>query len=221
MIAFWDIAPYNVVEIDQSFGGAYHLHHQGKETHSCCCLLLLRCGWDNVPVELGLYRPFVRTPNDIYVNNMGAWNDNDTGKPKFTEINLSQYHFAYRESPVDWPGRELGSSCLSGVNLLLGTLWLLRNTTLRCFYKLIFYSNCVAAVKWHVHWRQVLLHHFLHLASGKLTSPRTSSGSARVGDCSMFARHLIYCCFVLTTVMIPYVGGPETGNLRIPTLLLS
>jgi hypothetical protein len=28
---FWDVAPYSVVDIDQSFMGAYKLHHQGDE----------------------------------------------------------------------------------------------------------------------------------------------------------------------------------------------
>jgi hypothetical protein len=26
---FWDVAPYNIVEFDQDFKGAYCLHHQG------------------------------------------------------------------------------------------------------------------------------------------------------------------------------------------------
>jgi hypothetical protein len=30
MTAFWDIAPYSLVEVDQRFGGAYCLHHQGE-----------------------------------------------------------------------------------------------------------------------------------------------------------------------------------------------
>jgi hypothetical protein len=28
---FWDVAPFNIVEIDRCFRGAYRLHHQGDE----------------------------------------------------------------------------------------------------------------------------------------------------------------------------------------------
>jgi hypothetical protein len=32
MIAFWDIAPCILIEMDRPFRGAYCLHHQGNET---------------------------------------------------------------------------------------------------------------------------------------------------------------------------------------------
>jgi hypothetical protein len=31
MTAFWDIEPFNRIEVDQLFRGAYCLHHQGND----------------------------------------------------------------------------------------------------------------------------------------------------------------------------------------------
>jgi hypothetical protein len=31
MLAFWDIAPFSLVEVDQRFRDVYYLYHQGDE----------------------------------------------------------------------------------------------------------------------------------------------------------------------------------------------
>jgi hypothetical protein len=36
------------------------------------------------------------------------WYGIDRGKPKYSQKNLSQYHFVHHKSNVDWPGIELG-----------------------------------------------------------------------------------------------------------------
>jgi hypothetical protein len=30
---FWDVAPYRSCEMNQRFGGMYHLHRQGRKIH--------------------------------------------------------------------------------------------------------------------------------------------------------------------------------------------
>jgi hypothetical protein len=37
------------------------------------------------------------------------WNEIDTGKPKYLEKNLSQYHFVHHKFHMDWPRIEAGS----------------------------------------------------------------------------------------------------------------
>jgi hypothetical protein len=36
------------------------------------------------------------------------WNETDRGKPKYSGKNLSQCHFVYHKSRMDWPGIEPG-----------------------------------------------------------------------------------------------------------------
>jgi hypothetical protein len=34
------------------------------------------------------------------------WNEIDRGKPKYSDKNMSQYHFVHHKSHTDWPGIE-------------------------------------------------------------------------------------------------------------------
>jgi hypothetical protein len=43
-----------------------------------------------------------------YVDISWTWNDPDKGNPKYSERNLSQYHFFHKKSHMDWPGIEPG-----------------------------------------------------------------------------------------------------------------
>jgi hypothetical protein len=31
IIAFWDVVPFSLVEVDRCFRGAYYLHHEGDD----------------------------------------------------------------------------------------------------------------------------------------------------------------------------------------------
>jgi hypothetical protein len=64
----------------------------------CEFLLLLRWG-ENVSLwNWASNGPFVHPPDDISVNMEQQWNDNDRGKPKNSEKNLSQCHFVHHRS---------------------------------------------------------------------------------------------------------------------------
>jgi hypothetical protein len=45
----------------------------------------------------------------IWKNIEQQWNDTNRGKPKDSEINLSQCHFVHQKSNMDWPKREPGT----------------------------------------------------------------------------------------------------------------
>jgi hypothetical protein len=75
------------------------------------------CSWINTVVcccsrregETSLWtattnRPFVHLGDDDY--GPPRWNDIDRGKPKNSEIKLSQCHFDHHKSHMDWPGRK-------------------------------------------------------------------------------------------------------------------
>jgi hypothetical protein len=44
----------------------------------------------------------------IYEDEEPQWNGTDSGKPKNSKKNLSQYRFYHRKSHKERPGRELG-----------------------------------------------------------------------------------------------------------------
>jgi hypothetical protein len=49
--------------------------------------------------------PFVRPPNEIWVNMEQWWDDTDRKKPKDVETNLPQCHSVHHMFHMDWPGR--------------------------------------------------------------------------------------------------------------------
>ena len=48
------------------------------------------------------------------------WNESDSGKPKYSKKNLSQYHVVHHKSHMDWNGIEPGASAVTGRRL---TAW--------------------------------------------------------------------------------------------------
>jgi hypothetical protein len=80
------------------------------------------------------------------------WNEIDRGKPKYSEKNLSQCHFVYHKSHMDWPRHRTQASAVGGRQL---TSWAMARPYLRCILlKAIWLIKLVQAVKiWHVFQR--------------------------------------------------------------------
>jgi hypothetical protein len=56
-----------------------------------------------------------------------SWNDTDMRQQKYSEENLSQYHFLYYKSYKDWPGIEPGDHRWQARNISanIGVTWLI------------------------------------------------------------------------------------------------
>jgi hypothetical protein len=70
-----------------------------------CLTLFMPKGWDYVS-ELRPPVGLLFIHRVIHEYGEPRWNDTDRGEQKNSKKNLSQCHFVYQRSHMDWPGRE-------------------------------------------------------------------------------------------------------------------
>jgi hypothetical protein len=111
----WCLHDGSISETDKGLCEIYaaNVWEISRKYYSACwhvqllLLLFMLMEWDYIS-ELQPPTGLLFIPQVIYEYREPQWNDIDRGKPKNSEINLSQGHFVCHRSHMDWPRHEPG-----------------------------------------------------------------------------------------------------------------